>query len=57
MWIADAIKRNASLKVIYLDKNCIRVEGVKCIAEAVKANTSLLEINLRENHIGAEGAK
>ena len=54
--LADALKVNTSLTVLYLGNNHIDNEGAASLADALKVNASLTELTLSSNNIGAEGA-
>ena len=51
--LAEALKVNASLTVLYLMSNGISPAGASALAEMLKLNTSLTVLNLNYNNIGA----
>ena len=52
----DALKTNASLKVLHLCFNTIGPRGAEALAEGLRCNKTLQELNLGENKVGDEGA-
>ena len=57
--MANAIAKNATLKVLYLHNNKISNKGAKLLADALKKNNTnvLRELYLLNNNISDEGAK
>ena len=55
--LAEALKVNTALQVLYLNHNKISDEGAKALAEALKVNTALQKLGLCGNKISDEGAK
>ena len=53
----DALANNKTLEELYLSRNNIGAEGVKCLAAALKVNTTLERLELTNNNVGDEGAK
>ena len=47
--LSAALKADEYLKCIYLRKNNIKLNGIKCLAEAVFQHPSLTSIDLRDN--------
>ena len=55
--IAEALKVNPVLTILYLFDNYIADEGAKAIAEALKVNPVLTKLDLRGNNLGDAGGK
>lgn len=55
--IAEALKENKSLKMLYLNDHPFSYNSSLKLAAALQVNTTLLELNLQSNGIQPEGAK
>jgi len=55
--MAEALKVNNTLKLLYLDGNRIGDDEIKSFANSMKLNSSLNTLNLRDNNVGIAGAK
>lgn len=55
--IADVLKNNKTLHILYIGWNSIEDDGAKFIVEALKINTSLHTLDIEWNYIGNKGAK
>ena len=55
--IADALKHNAALKVLYLQRNRIGCAGAAALALALCENHALTFVDVHENAIGDDGAE
>lgn len=55
--VANALKRNTTLKYLDLSENRIGDEGAIAISEALKENISLTGLKLASNRISSDGAK
>ena len=55
--VVAAVRRNRSLRNLYLGKNKIKADGVRLIASMLAAGTPLTLVDLRDNPLGDSGAQ
>jgi Ran GTPase-activating protein (RanGAP) involved in mRNA processing and transport len=54
--LADAIARNATIRVLSLGGNDITASGGRRLADALRVNATICELHLGDNRLGDEGA-
>jgi Leucine Rich repeat len=53
--IAEALRKNSTLKVLLLDYNNVGNDGAKAMAKALRSNSTLQKLGLSNNSVGDDG--